>query len=112
MANKPSTLPKSLRPHNRYLAFEVISESKILLQDLMSAINQQLLNFLGELGTSKARPWLMRNEYDEKKNKGLIKCSHTHVEHVRAALSLIEKIGDSRVIVRVIGVSGLSLIHI
>ncbi len=61
---------------------------------------------MGELGTAEADVWLVRNVYDEKNQMGLIRCSHTSVEQVRAALALIQRIGDMPVAAKVIGVSG------
>lgn len=36
----------------------------------------------------------------------MIRCSHLAVENVRASLALINRIGDVRVIIKVLGVSG------
>lgn len=106
MVERPQTLSPTLRERRRYLAFKVISKNKIPLADISGAIWHSILNFLGELGTAQANVWLVKNVYDEKNQLGLIRCTHTAVEHVRAALALVNRIGDQRVIVKVIGVSG------
>lgn len=103
---RPKPLPPSLRGRTRYLAFHVISEQKILLQDLINTIWHSLLNFLGESGTSKANIKIIKDTYDEKRQMGIIKCSHDSVEEVRTALALIQRIGDTRIIIRVLGISG------
>ena len=103
---RPKTLPPSLRGRRRYLAFHVISEEKILLQDLINTIWHSLLNFLGETGTSKANIRIIKDTYDEKRQMGILRCSHDSVEGARAALALIQRIGDTRVVFRVLGISG------
>jgi ribonuclease P/MRP protein subunit POP5 len=103
---RPKPLPSSLRGKGRYIAYQVLSEEKFLFQDLINSMWHSLLNLLGELGTSEANIWIAKDTYDEKRQTGIIKCSHDKVEQVRAALALIERIGDIRVVVKVLGISG------
>jgi len=103
---RPKPLPPSLRGRRRYIAFHVISEEQILLDDLNNTIWHTILNFLGEHGASKTDIWFAKDTYDEKKQMGLIRCSHTSVEQIRTSLALIERIGDTRVVVKVLGISG------
>jgi len=103
---RPKPLPPSLRGRRRYLAYQVISEQKILFQDLINTIWHSVLNFLGEFGASEADLWIVRDVYDEKRQVGILRCSHTSVEHIRTALALVQRIGDVRVIIKVLGVSG------
>ncbi len=106
MAERPRILPPTLRERKRYLAFKVISEDKMNYADLSNTIWHSILNFLGEFGTSEADIWVLKDNYDEKEQTGLIKCDHLAVEKVRAALALVQRIGDIRVIIRVLGISG------
>jgi len=103
---RPKPLPPSLRGRRRYLAYQVISEQKILFQDLINTIWHSVLNFLGEFGACEADLWVVRDVYDEKRQVGILRCSHTSVEHIRTALALVQRIGDVRVIIKVLGVSG------
>ena len=103
---RPKPLPSSLRGRRRYIAYQVLSEDKFIFQDLTNSIWHSLLNLLGELGAAEADLWVARNIYDEKRQIGIIRCSHEKVEQVRAALALIERIGDVRIIVKVLGISG------
>ncbi|MFQ6009845.1 MAG: Rpp14/Pop5 family protein [Candidatus Aenigmatarchaeota archaeon] len=106
MADRPQTLPPTLRPKNRYLAYQIVSDKKIPFTDLINAMLHSILNFLGELGTSQSRVWIIRNTWDEEKQMGLLRCNHVSVEQVRAALSLVQRVGDSPVVIKVLGVSG------
>ena len=104
--DRPKPLPSTLRRRKRYIAFQVISEEKIPTNDVINSIWHSLLNFLGEYGVAKAAVWISKANYDENKNIGIIRCSHVSVEHVRASLSMIQRIGDTRAIIKVLGVSG------
>lgn len=106
MPDRPKPLPPSLRPTRRYIAYQIISENKVDYDGLLNAIWHSILNFLGEFGASEAEIWIVRNLYDDRKQSGMIRCSHKYLERIRAALSLIERVGDTRVIVKVLGVSG------
>lgn len=106
MADRPKVLPSSLRERKRYIAFEVISEEKIEFGELVNALWHSLLNLVGEMGTSDVNFWLVKDSWDEDRQKGLIKCNHKHVKNVRASLALINQIGDKKIIIRSLGVSG------
>jgi ribonuclease P/MRP protein subunit POP5 len=103
---RPKPLPPSLRGRTRYLAFQVISEEKVLLQDLINTIWHSVLNFVGEAGTSEAELRFIKDAYDENKQMGILRCSHNSVEEVRASLALIQRIGDTRVVFKILGISG------
>ncbi len=104
--DRPKFLPSTLREKSRYVAYQVISEKKLVFSDLNSAMWNSVLNFLGELDSAKMRIWIMKDTYDDAKQTGTIKCAHDFVEHVRSALILIQRIGDVRVAVKILGVSG------
>ncbi len=106
MTERPKTLPPSLRPRWRYIAYQVMSEEKVKLEDLMNTIWHSILNFLGEAGASQSGIWIIKNTYDENRQMGLIRCKHTAVEQVRTALALVQRVGDTRIVIRVLGVSG------
>ena len=102
----PKMLSPSMRGRQRYLAFQVLSEKEILFQDLKNTIWHSVLNFLGEMETARAVLRIYKDTYQEKSQSGIIRCSHESVEKVRASLALIERIGDVRVVLHVLGVSG------
>ncbi|MBN2203158.1 MAG: ribonuclease P protein component 2 [Candidatus Aenigmarchaeota archaeon] len=103
---KPKPLPSTLRSRRRYIAYQVISEEKVLLADITNTIWHSVLNFLGEHGTSETDMWIARDTYNEETQTGLIRCSHDSVEKIRASLALIQRIGDARVVFKVLGISG------
>ncbi|MEM7813324.1 MAG: Rpp14/Pop5 family protein [Candidatus Aenigmatarchaeota archaeon] len=103
---EPKKLPPSLRPKARYVVFEIISDHAVTLEDFTAALWNSVLNLLGELAASECRIWVIKNLYDERAQRGVLKCAHDRVEHVRTALSLITMLGESKATIRVAGVTG------
>ena len=103
---EPKMLPPSLRSHKRYVVFEVISENPVDYNELVSSIWNSTINFLGELESSEAMIWSIQNLYDESTQRGIIKCRHDFVESVRVVLSLIHTIGETKAVIKVLGVTG------
>lgn len=103
---KLKVLSPTLREKDRYISFQVISEEPITYSDLESAIWNQLLDFYGEYGVSKTSMWLVKNLWNEKNQVGVIRCNNRSVSQVIAGLGLISRLGDIRVIVNILKVSG------
>ena len=103
---KLKTLSPSLREKGRYISFKLISEEPITYSDLESAIWSQLLEFYGELGVSQMSVRIVKNLYDAEEQSGVIKCNNKSVPKVIAGLGLITRLGESRVIFKVLKVSG------
>jgi len=106
MPEVPKLLPPTMRPNKRYIAFEIISEQPVQYNEFVSAVWNSMFTLLGELGASEANLWFVRNLYDDKNQKGLIKCAHDYVEKMRAVLSLIQIVSETKVIVKILGVTG------
>ena len=103
---KPKTLPPSLRQKGRYIVFEILSENPIEYRDFLDAVWNSATGLLGELGAADSNIRVLKNLYDTKSQRGVIKCRHDMVEHVRTSLTMISIIGESRVAIRVDGVTG------
>ncbi|MCD6216190.1 MAG: ribonuclease P protein component 2 [Candidatus Aenigmarchaeota archaeon] len=106
MKSQPKILPPSLRQKKRYIIFKVLSEKPVEYMELVQSIWRSLLNFLGELKTSELNIWIIKNLFDQKTQRGLIRCSHKEVEYIRSALALVEEAGETRVLIKVEGVTG------
>lgn len=100
----PKPMLPILKERNRYIAFESISDSNFSRGDVIDAIWNSMLNFFGEIVTGKTGLWVM--DWDEKKQKGVLKANHKSIETVRTSLALVEGINGHRVIFNVLGVSG------
>src|SRR3989344_3994994 len=98
----------SLREKKRYLAFEVISKSRISSFDAVSnAIWQSCIQFMGQLGTAKAGIMPLENKWNSEMQRGIIKVGNKYVNHVKSAFVFASKIEGKDVIFRSLGVSGI-----
>lgn len=103
---KLKTLLPTLREKERYISFKVISEEPMNYADLESAIWGTALDFFGEHGISKTSLWIIKNLFNEKDQIGTIRCNNKSVSQVIACLGLISRLGDARVIFKILKVSG------
>ena len=97
----------SLREKKRYMAFEVISESKIDFLSIQSSIKASLKDYAGTLGSAEAGILFFKDKYNDETQKGIFKINNKHVDTMRAAFALITSINNKKVIVRNVGVSGI-----
>src|SRR3989344_4746496 len=104
--DKPNPLPPTLRPTVRYIVFQVISENKIKYDDINIAAWGGMLSFLGEFGSSDVKLWFLKELYDEGRQMCVVKCRHDYVEQVRAVLSLVQIVGETRATLHILGVTG------
>jgi RNase P/RNase MRP subunit POP5 len=97
----------TLRAKKRYIVFKVHSEGE--MQDFLNirgAIWNSLESWLGEAGLAKAGVRIINNLWDGRKQVGFLQCSPRYVDQVKVALALVHQIGDQRVIIQVLRVSG------
>ena len=106
MAKLKAILPV-LREKKRYLAFEVLSKSKIKnYSGVSKAIWQGMLSFNGTMGAAHAGMFLLPEKYNDKLQRGIIRVNHKQVDAVKAGLTTIQEIDNTPAIVKSIGVSG------
>ena len=96
----------SLREKERYVSFRIISEEPINYSDLEAAVWNLFLDFYGEVGVSKLSMWLIKNLWDERNQIGVIRCNNISVQKIIAGLGVISRLGDIRVIFKILKVSG------
>ncbi|MEM7819065.1 MAG: Rpp14/Pop5 family protein, partial [Candidatus Aenigmatarchaeota archaeon] len=106
LKKKLKTLIPTLRERERYIAFQVISENPINYIDLEKNLWDVMEEFLGEYGLSKTSLWLIKNLYNPKSQTGVIRCNHKSLTQVLACLGLISRVGESRVVFKILKISG------
>jgi ribonuclease P/MRP protein subunit POP5 len=94
------------REKHRYIAFQVISEEPITYEDLETAILNTFLDFYGEYGFSELSLWIIKNLYDPEKQVGVVKCNNKSVQKVLAGLGLVSRLGETRITIKILKVSG------
>lgn len=99
-------LKPSLKQRKRYVLFEIQAAKAFSLPEVAEAIEASLLRFLGELGMAKASPMLVKEKWDEKKQRFVLKVNHTYVNELKTAVILNKKIKNTPVLIRSIVASG------
>ncbi|MBN2111768.1 ribonuclease P protein component 2 [Candidatus Woesearchaeota archaeon] len=108
MSNQIKPVLPTLREKKRYLAFEIVSKSKIKdFSQVSGAFWGSLLSFAGELGAAKAGMIVMQDKFNSTTQKGVIRINHKYVDYLRASLALVKQIEGNDVIVRSLTVSGM-----
>jgi RNase P/RNase MRP subunit POP5 len=97
-------IPSTARERKRYLLVKIESSDSIDRRDLENAILNSCLQFLGELGVARAGIIVMSDTYDGK--KVIVKTGHKFVDETKSAISLIKSIGNKKVRLSTIKVSG------
>jgi len=103
---KLKILMPTLREKERYISFRVLSDEMITYSDLEAAVWNTFLDFYGEFGVSKLSMWLIKNLYDEQNQIGVVRCNNKSVAAVVAGLGLINRLGDIRVVFKILSISG------
>jgi len=98
----------SLREKKRYLAFEIVSESKI---DDFSAVSSQIMvsskTLIGEIEAAKAGIIVMGDKWNKSKQRGIVKVGTKHLKALIASLVMIDKINGKKAMAKSLGVSGM-----
>lgn len=94
----------TLRGKRRYILFRVDCDSPVSEQQVKRAAYESILTFLGEYGSSLAMPKFIG--FDSKGNLAILKCSHSELEKVEAALALRSSIDGKKAAFRLEKVSG------
>ena len=103
---KMKILPPTARKKHRYIKFQVLSDEPIVYSDLDAALWNTLLDFYGEAGVAGMDIWLVKNLYDSRKQIGILRCAHTAVPALLAGLGMLTRLGDIRVTIKILKVSG------
>jgi len=103
---KLKILLPTLREKERYISFRVLSDERITYSDLEAAVWNVFLDVYGEFGVGKLSMWLIKNLYDEQNQIGVVRCNNKSVAAVVAGLGLISRLGDIRVVFKILSISG------
>lgn len=96
-------LEPSLREKKRYLVYKVIADGEITENEISKSILRECLQFLGELGVSKAGILLVHDLCTTR--HGVLKVNTPYVNEVKMSLGLIKTINGKPVVISIIGVT-------
>ncbi|MBW2984391.1 hypothetical protein KY361_04705 [Candidatus Woesearchaeota archaeon] len=107
MKGKLKAIPSSLREKKRYVAFEVLSKDKMDIDSIKRAIETSLKEYAGLLGVSKANLYVLKDKFNQEKNRGILRVNNRMLEHLKASLALIKEIEGKKAVIHAVGVSGI-----
>ena len=99
---KTKILP-TLKEKKRYMSFDVISESKITSNSIISALNSNFKDFLGQIDLGKAGINILNVE----NNKGILRLNRKYADKIKSSLLFIKSINSKKVIVKSNKMSGI-----
>lgn len=99
---KGSTTTK--KPRKRYIVFTVLCEEKVSQSEIEKAITEKLAEYYGQSILHKASLYVVF--FDETTGRGVIRTSHTCLNHVIASMGLIKSINGKRCIIMPIRTTG------
>ncbi len=99
-------LPPSLQEKQRYLHFRIHSREKVDLGDVVDAIWEAGLDYLGSKSLSEADFWIMGNRFDESKQEGILRVNRSSEDDFRAALTTLNSISGEKAFLEVLNISG------
>ncbi len=94
--------PPSLKRKKRYIAFELISEDRINGREFMNEVTKTMLAVFGELNSAHSDIWL---EYFNGRH-GILRCNREALDKIKFVLNLINRVGNTKIVTRILGVSG------
>lgn len=96
----------TLRGKHKYVVFRIHSTARLQYNDVKNALMNGLMNWMGEQDFAEAGIWLIKNLWDAKEQKGFIRCDPKYADSVKMSLILIHQIGDEKVAIQSLWVSG------
>ena len=95
----------SLKERNRYVVFEVISDSKKFDgSSVFDAVHKAFKDLFGFIGLGGAG--LMLLNWNKAKGKGILRVSHVWKDALKSSFLFVRKINNSPVLLRSIATSG------
>jgi len=105
---KIKPLLPSLREKKRYLAYEVVSNSRFYdAVNVSKAILDATKDYLGDLGMSKAGILPLNDKWNADLQRGIMRVNHKYVDNLRASLIFVKNIEGKDAIIKSVGASGI-----
>lgn len=96
----------SEREKKRYLVLECISEKGFDFPNIERAIGNAVKEYIGLLGKAEAGVIFLKNTFDQKNQRFIIKVNRAYLNKVRASLLLLKDIEGKKALVRSVFCSG------
>ena len=100
-------LKPSMREKRRYLVFEVLSKKPVDGLKAFTAFEKQTMDFMGASEMAKASFTSMPKMWNQSAQRGMVRVNRKYVDHARASLCLVKKIGRQNATMKSVGISGM-----
>ncbi|MFH1787156.1 MAG: Rpp14/Pop5 family protein [archaeon] len=101
---KVKRLPPTLKKRQRYVVFEVAGEETFKKEEVYKSLASTGIKALGEIGFAGLGFWL--TDFDENKQKGILKINHDQKDQAKALLALASTVNGKPARFSSMGVSG------
>ncbi len=101
---KLNPIPLSLRDRKRYVVFEILSEKTFSSKDISKALKEVFLQLFGEIGLAKMNYSFI--EFNEKTQKGIVRCKHTALEETKTGILFLKEINGIKITPKTLTTSG------
>ncbi len=96
----------SEREKKRYLVLECISKKGLDFQTIKEGVQSAIKQYIGLLGEARAGVLFLKNTYDEKNQRFIIKVNRAYLDKVRASLLLVKTLNGEKALIRSVFCSG------
>lgn len=101
-------LQSSLKEKKRYLVVEIISkeDKKFSFKEVKETLEKSFQENLGTFQLAKASVMILKEKFNQDKQKFIIKVSNKYVDQILASLALTKEISVKKVILKSVCCSG------
>ena len=104
--DKLKVLSPSLRQKKRFIKIKIEGNERYEFKKISEKLNEQILTFLGIIEYGKSGIWILREKFDYEKQELVIRVSTKTKEKLIGILSLIDKIENKPINIRIVKISG------
>ena len=104
MKKSMNPIPSSLRGKKRYVKFALVCANPVQEGDAKKALYSTFSQLFGEQGIAEQKLWPIK--WLAEKNEGIVRCSLSRLEEVKAGLLFIQQAGGQKVVPLIVAVSG------
>ena len=107
MKKRLKPLLPTLKEKKRYLVFEAISDENITFNQIADQIDEKSKKLLGLFNASEAGIQLLKETWNSKKQRGIIRINHKYVHQLKSCFLFINDIDGKEAVIQSIGLSGV-----
>lgn len=104
--DKLKPLSPTLRQKKRFILVEIESNKKFDFKEVSENLVEEIITYLGAVEFGKSGIWILRDKFDAKNQRAVLKVSTKTKDKLIGVLSLIQKLSNTDVRIKLLSVSG------